>query len=113
MSLGRLLARIGEPVLIQQPLLGAPDEYGNRRPTWDAGSSVQARLEQTATSEDLDNRDTSVSTWRVFLPAGTELTAASRIVRGDGTVFQVTGPPVVEQHGRPTDHVEAQLRAVS
>lgn len=91
---------------------GARDRHGNAARTFDADVDSPARVERERGQDLRDGRDATLQTWRIFLPAGTDLEARDRVVV-DGTVFEVDGPP--ERHRTPTGgehHVEAQLRLV-
>lgn len=69
------------------------------------------RLEQVASAELLSGRDTTTSTYRLFLPAEAELGPADEVEQ-DGRRFRVVGAPVVERTPAGAHHVEALLEYV-
>lgn len=71
-------------------------------------TSVPCRLQQVDTTEP-DQRGVGVETrWRIFLPAGTALTAADEIAVGTRR-FQVIGTPDRVYGAATEHHVEALL----
>ena len=112
MSLARLLS---QPLTVQATGPATQDVYG----TWIPGPigapvAVSGYLEQTSTVEFLVNRDTTVTTWKAYLPAGTAITPLSYINLG-GQKFQVDGAPwqVFNPRTKATDHIECKLTVIS
>lgn len=100
------------------------DRYGNTIRGWDSTDDIDflGWVSQTGASEDVDQRDGQRSDWRMYAPAGTDVTGGDRIVwtwpafTGDDaeTVFEVVGPPNRPWRPRSGEHhVEAVLRAVT
>lgn len=106
MSIGRLLR---QPLQVQT-IGTAQDEYGNSIPAPIAVANVLGYLEQKTSKETLLNRDTTVSTWVAYLPAGTVVSALDQILFQDQT-FQVTGNPwmVFNPRTQAVDHIECEL----
>lgn len=91
------------------------DGYGNDVAGTTSTYETPCFLEQTDATEILVDRETYVSSWRLFLPAGSELSAADQFVLdGRGDVFEVVGEPDRLWHPvrRVEHHVEARLTVV-
>lgn len=89
------------------------DRYGNTARDWSTATSTatKAWVHQQTGSEVLDGRDAQVSGWVCYLPAGTVVDGADRIVWGALT-FEVDGPPTRAWTPQGEHHVEARLRHV-
>ena len=109
MSLAGLL---GELVTVFSPQFDAVDAYGNPQPGTETSVTYRARLEQTATDENLANRDTITADWRAFLPAGAVVGPFDR-VESAGRRFEVVGDPAEQRAPRGVHHVEVNLRRVT
>ena len=112
MSLSRLMS---QPLTVQSVGPATQDVYG----TWIPGPlgaqvAVSGYLEQTSTVEFLVNRDTTVTTWKAYLPAGTVITPQSYI-NLNAQVFQVDGAPwqVWNPRTKAVDHIECKLTVVT
>lgn len=93
----------------------ASDGYGGTAPDWDNPSSSTAAmgwLTQLSSTEAIGTRDTTVSGWRLFLPACTYITSKARVY-SDGTTYEVDGVPDATQTGRGAHHIEVRLRVAS
>lgn len=95
------------------------DRYNpaSSRPDWGTATrtTVQAVVEQSASAEDLDSRDTVTSSWRLYSLPGVDLdlTAYDRI-EVDGQTFEVDGAPAhFTGRGGSVHHVEARLVEVT
>jgi hypothetical protein len=75
-------------------------------------TSVACRLEQLDTSEPDQRGVGVVAHWRIFLPAGTAVTAADEVTV-EGRRFQVVGTPDRVYAARAEHHVEATLLYVA
>lgn len=105
--------------LLTQPLTLYPasvtlDDYHNEVRGLGDPVPVKGLLQQLSSVEYLTDRDTTVTQWTVFLPAGTAVDPQSR-VEYLGQMFEVTGAP--EQVWNPrlarVTHIEAKLTEVS
>ena len=105
--------------LLNQPLTIYPatvsrDVYNNEVVTPGDPVPVRGLLQQASTVEFTTDRDTTVTQWTVFLPAGTVIGPQSQVDYG-GQTFQVDGQP--EQVWNPrtgtVSHIEAKLREVT
>lgn len=68
------------------------------------------RLEPTSSDEANDDRTSySVDSWRIYLPASADISAADVVV-SDGTTYEVVGSPARMATPRGTLYVMAQLR---
>ena len=112
MSLSRLMS---QALTVQAMGPATQDVYGS----WVVGElgppvAVSGYLEQTSTVEFISLRDTTVTTWKAYLPAGTVITPLSYINLG-GQKFQVDGQPwlVYSPRLKTTDHIECKLVVVS
>lgn len=101
------------PLTIVNPGSGT-DRNNNSVPDWTDASrtAVNGWLEQSQSSEVLTDRDAQVSLWSLFVPADTPITGYSRVETGDGTVYEVDGPPKPAHTKRGVHHIEARLRLV-
>jgi len=91
------------------------DVYGDWIPgAVGAPVAVNGYLEQSTTVEDVLNRDTTVTTWKAFLPASTVITPLS-LVNFQAQVFQVDGAPwqVFNPRTKAIDHIECKLIVVT
>ena len=111
MSLARLL---NQPLLWHQNSTATTDRYGNTLAA-DTGApvTVYGFLEQSESVETVLDRDTTVTKWELFLPAGTAVTALDRI-GFNGQLFEVDGAPwsVYNPRTREVSHVKAHLKVV-
>jgi len=111
MSLAKLL---NQPLELHKNSGATLDAYGNQTRA-DFGSPIQivGYLEQVMSVENLDNQDTVVSDWQVFLPDGTDVNAFDRIKFGSQT-FEVDGTPwsVYNPRVGSVSHIQAKLKAV-
>lgn len=89
------------------------DEYGNQVDTDSTVINIVGYLEQKDTVENLDDRDTVVTSWEAYFPAGTDVNAFDRIVFG-GQTFQVDGAPwqVYNPRSGSVSHIQAKLKVV-
>ena len=110
MSIRRLLT---QPLRVQHNET-ALDEYGNTIPSGTTTTDVSGYLEQRQSKETLLNRDTTVTTWIAYLPAGTPVTSLDRVLFAE-QVFQVTGEPwlVFNPRTRAVDHIECELTVMT
>ncbi len=110
MSLRRLLS---QPLTLY-PMVVSRDEYQNEVRGLGPGQPVQGLLQQLSSTEYTTDRDTTITQWTVFLPAGTTIDPQSRIGYL-GQTFEVAGEP--ERVWNPRDaqvsHIEARLTEVS
>lgn len=107
-----LLSLLTEAAEILSFTQSGEDAYGNPRPTWDAegsGTAVYGRLEQIARDENVTDRDTQVTRWRFYMPAGTVITGRDRLATSEG-VLEVEGPPRRMRTPTGEHHVVAYLR---
>ena len=111
MSLARLMS---QPLTVQSVGPIVQNAYGDWVPG-DVGLPVPVfgYLEETLTTEFLVNRDTTVTHWKAYLPAGTVITPQSYINLG-GQRFPVDGEPwlVWSPRLKATDHIECKLTVV-
>ena len=86
---------------------GTPDKYGNAQPVYVELPPLPARIEHTVSTENIDNRAAQFDTFRVFLPAGVDLTGNDELewVEG-GLVLRIQGDPLPMQGARAIHHVE-------
>lgn len=110
MSLNNLLR---QPLTIQKIGAGT-DVYGNTIPTaLTTPVAGVGYLEQTESVETLNDRDTVVSGFQAWLPAGTDINAFDRI-NFDSQSFEVDGEPWHAFNPRTgeTSHIVAKLKVV-
>ena len=112
MTLYRLMSEV---LTVQSVGPTTTDDYGNAVPgALGAPVTVYGFLEQQTTVEYLDARQTSVTHWHAFLPAGTAIHPMD-YVSDNGQRFQVSGEPWQVYNPRTSDisHVQCQLTVVS
>lgn len=111
MSIERLLT---QDVTLSKLDNSVKDEYGNSVPTAHGSAiSIKAYLELVQSVESLNDRDTVVTDWKLYAPAGIDLDAFDR-VNFNGQVFEVDGAPwsVYNPRTGVVSHVEAKLKVV-
>lgn len=111
MSIARLL---NQSLTIQRRSSTSTDEYGNEVHTTTTSTVTVGYVEQATAEEVTVDRETYVTDWRVFLPAGTAVDGSDRIVYGSKTL-EVVGAPheVWNPRTRTTHHIEARAREVT
>jgi hypothetical protein len=92
----------------------AVDEYGNAVPAQTSSISTVGYLEQHDSVETLNDRDTIVSTFKAYFPAGTNIAALDRVLFGSQT-FEVDGEPwvVYNPRTRAVSHIDTKLKVVA
>lgn len=110
MSIRRLL---NQPLTVY-PAVKTVDSYHNEVIGLGDPVAVNGLLQQLSSTEYLTDRDTTVTQWTVFLPAGTAVDPQSQVVYM-GQTFQVTGLPemVWNPRSQKVSHIEAKLTEVS
>lgn len=112
MSLQRLL---NQPLTIQPMGASGVDEYGDAIPA-SLGDPVPAvgYLDQQSSVEHLNDRDTVVSQWVCYLPAGTAIGHLDHI-NFESQTFQVDGEPNSAYNPRThqVSHIVCKLVVVS
>lgn len=73
---------------------------------------LPCEFQPNSTSEDVQNQDRTVTSWRVFLPAAADITAADRWWFL-GVVYEVDGEVERHRRGGREHHVELVVRRVS
>lgn len=112
MSLSRLM---NQPLTVQTMGGAGVDAYGSALPAAQgAPVAVVGYLEQTSTTEFLNGRQTTVTTWQAYLPAGTAIHPMDYIDNG-GQRFQVDGEPwsVYNPRTQAFSHIQVKLIEVS
>jgi len=90
------------------------DRYGNTTTSWATAArhDVAAWVEQTAASENTDQRDGQTADWLALLAPDADVNGRDRVLF-DGKTFEVIGPPTPRNTLRgKTHHLEATLRWV-
>jgi hypothetical protein len=100
-----LAALLNQPVTVER----RPGHLEEPTVTFD----VRAYLEPLNETEVLDGQETYVTTWRVFLPVGTEMDAADTILLGDGRRLEVVSAlSLYNPLRRRAAHVECRCKEV-
>jgi hypothetical protein len=81
---------------------GRPDRLDWTSPT---ELDMACEFQPNSTSENVDNQDRTVTSWRLFLYAGADITAADRW-RFLGVVYEVDGEVERHRRGGREHHVE-------
>lgn len=110
MSLASLLAT--RQVTIYPYTAGAADAYGNIPGSWGPATATNGWIEQTSSTEQLDGRDRTVTTIRLFLATGTTVGPRDRVADDSGDLFEVNGIPDRPFTPRGQHHVVALLTRV-
>lgn len=107
----RLMTRTGTLVSITE---GALDGYGNPTEV-ETETTVRYELQQQIRDETGPPAAWLIDTWRLFLPAGTDVHGVDRFIDDRGAEFEFDGPPWPVHNPRTgrTSHVEATLKRVT
>jgi len=111
-SLARLMS---QPLTVQAMGPTTQDAYGDWIPgAVGAPVAVSGYLEQSTSVEFTLSRDTTVTTWKAFLPANVAITPLS-LINFQAQVFQVDGAPwqVYNPRTKAVDHIECKLVVVN
>lgn len=106
MSILRLLT---QTCTVYTHTAGSRDEYGEVADTFTAGTSYPCRLEFRTGTENLNDRDTQLAGYLLFLPPEAVLDGHDRVVV-DGVTYEVDGPPLKQSTPRGVHHIEARLK---
>lgn len=108
------LARLLTQPLIVYPAAKSTDAYNNEVVGLGSGIPVNGLIQQVTTTEFVNDRDTSVTQWAAFLPAGTDIGPLYQIGY-ESQLFQVTGEPERVWNPRiaQVSHIETKLTEVS
>jgi hypothetical protein len=87
------------------------DKYGNATLSATVLGPFACRLEETGSTEKLDNRDAVMTTATLFLMAEADI-QADDTVTVDGVTYRVEGDPVRRSGLNSLHHIEARLMAV-
>lgn len=112
MSLARLM---NQPLTIQQVGVAGVDQYGDEQAAnIGAPVAVVGYLDQQTSIEHLNDRDTVVSQWQCFLPAGTAVGHLD-FINFQSQKFQVDGEPntAYNPRTRQVSHVVCKLVVVN
>jgi hypothetical protein len=103
--------RLTQTVTVNVATLGSTDRYGN--PTTSATSSTDydAWIEPLSSMENVIDRDTRVSMWRVILPEDATISAVDTVTY-DNQTFRVRGAPRTVVDALGDHHIEADLELV-
>lgn len=87
------------------------DDYGNLRPSTDAGHSYPALFQPQTAREVTLGGEVYTSDWTLFLPPEAQVDANDKVRREDGTLFEIIGAPMPRVNGRGnTELLELALR---
>lgn len=106
------MLRLVRDIVLTRRTPGTADQYGNQNLTVDESFALKGELQLMSTTENQEDRDTTVSDWMLILPAGTP---AGRfdLATVDGLAYEIIGQPetIVSPWTGATSHVEARLRS--
>lgn len=91
------------------------DSYNNRIRDWPNATRIPTRavVDGTVTAEATDGKDQTDTVYRVYLPAGTAITAQDRL-EWDGLVLEVNGEPIARKGPTPAlNHTQVDGRLIS
>lgn len=109
-----IFTNLPDEVLIVHPAR-VLDEYGNPSLAFNDDTTIDAtrgwlQREQGTGGESVSvERNSSASIFRLFLPAGTKISARDQ-VQIESNTYSVDGEPVIARGLRGTAHVKARLR---
>lgn len=107
-----LRSRLIHTVTVNTYTYGSTDRYGNASLSVTTSTVYAAWLEPLSGTENLIDRDTRVSMWRLILPPDASISAVDEVVY-DGSTFRVRGKPrKVYTRGSDPHHIEADLELV-
>lgn len=109
MSLNKLL---NQPLTLHKNATTL-DEYGNHVNVDGSTITILGYLEQSTSVENLEDRDTVVTSWMAYFPADTDVNAFDRI-SFNSQLFEVDGTPwsVYNPRVGSVSHIQAQLKVV-
>lgn len=90
------LLQTGQSIQVSRQILGDRDAHGNQRRTYRPPEMVQVYgiAPASATEQASLGRDwATTSTWDIYAPPGTELSAYDRVILPDGSECEVIGTP--------------------
>lgn len=110
-----ILNRLPDEVFILRAV-ATSDEYGNSvkavDPTVQCQSKGWLQREQGSGGEsNSSERNITSSFFRLYLPAGTDISARDQ-VRISGTTYTVEGEPVIVRGLNSTSHIKARVRKI-
>lgn len=106
-------ALMNQPLVVTNVGAASKDAYGDDLPTAGTATNVLGYLEQESSVEHLDDRDTVVSRWIAYLPAGTQIGKLDRVTFSSQS-FEVDGSPELKWNprSRSVHHIECALVVV-
>lgn len=102
---------LNETVLIKNRVPGSADRYGDETEVYDDGTSFPARIQQAKAEEMSVDRDTTLTTYKVFLPPEASVDAMSVVV-WNGKTLEIVGEPDRVMGYRRINHIEAFMQEV-
>lgn len=96
---------------VQRNQANGVDKYGNATHTSSVLGPFACRLEETGSTEKLDDRDAVMTSATLFLMPEADL-QADDTVTVDGVIYRVEGDPVRRSGLRALHHIEARVMAV-
>ena len=99
-----------DSVTIGKRTTGAANIYGDLGVTFPPSAAVAARVQQTKDEEVLGGRDTTLTWYLVFLPAGVDVDAYDRI-NWEGGTYEVDAAPKHVDDGTGAHHIELLMKA--
>lgn len=103
--------RLVHTVTVSDDTLGTTDIFGNPAVSASTSTDYDAWVEPLASTENLVNRDTTISLWRITLPPDAVILSTSTVEYDDMT-FRVNGKPRTVHNSRGVHHIEADLQLV-
>lgn len=98
--------------IVRAPLV--TNAHGNQVRDWPNGTrqfDVPADVQPATTSEQTADRQTTLTRWRVFLPAGTDVLVTDRL-EWRGATLEVDGEPEHWRRRGTAHHIELLARRV-
>jgi len=102
--------------ITRAPLVPDPYHADGRRDWANAvtvATDVPASVQPQSSTEETTDRQTTVTTWKVFLPAGTDVVETDRIIGPDGTALEVLGDAGRWRYGGAEHHLELTCRHIT
>lgn len=92
MNFAGIAGLFAELVVVERRTGEVVDQFGREIPTYGVGQPVWAAVEPKTSAEDLNDADSLMAGWLVFLPPGTPVGGRDRLVIR-GCRGRIVGPP--------------------
>lgn len=109
MSFASLLT---QDVTLYEPGTPTTDDFGDDQPGSPSPTTAKGLIQPITSAEDIINRDTAVTRWRLFLPPDVTVDRLTRVSDGTDT-YDVLGEPELYRTPSGPHHYEVTLQRVT